>query len=109
MFSRVKTLQGLYICNFSSTAIKKSDKVQEEMTRLNSRIINFVSNLKCLSLPNNYTTFSLLNVRSIVVKLPDLECDGNVNAADILCYTETWLSPLTTITMYQGGSHCVEM
>ena len=92
-FSRVKTLQGLHICNFSAAAIKKSDKVQDEMTRLNSKIVNFVPSLKCLPLPNNYTTLSLLNVRSIVAKLPDLECDSNVNAVDILCYTKTWLSP----------------
>ena len=91
-FSRVKTLQGLHICNFSSSAIKKSDKVHDEMSRLNTRLIKFLPNL---SLPNNYRyiTVSLLNVRSILAKLPDIECDCNINAVDILCYTETWLSP----------------
>ena len=45
-FSRVKTLQGLNICNFSPTAIKKSDKVHEEMTRLNTKLVKVVSDLK---------------------------------------------------------------
>ena len=30
-FSRVKTLQGLHILNFSASAIKKSDDVHNEM------------------------------------------------------------------------------
>ena len=35
---------------------------------------------------------SLLNVRSIVAKLDDIECDSYMNAVDILCFCETWLS-----------------
>ena len=63
------------------------------MSRLNGKLIEFLPNLRCLSLPNDYTTISLLHIRSIVAKLPDIEYDSNVNATDILCYTETWLSP----------------
>ena len=92
-FSRVKTLQGLNICNFSPTAIKKSDKVHEEMTRLNTKLVKVVSDLKFMSLPSNYITLSLLNVRSIVAKMHDIECDSNINAVDIMCFCETWLSP----------------
>ena len=44
-FSRVKTLQGLHICNFNPTAIKCSDKVKEEMTRLNTKLVQFVPDL----------------------------------------------------------------
>ena len=92
-FSRVKTLQGLHICNFNPTAIKSSIKVKEEMTRLNTKLVKFIPDLKFMSLPNNYITLSLLNVRSIVAKLDDIEHDSYMNAVDILCFCETWLSP----------------
>ena len=92
-FSRVKTLQGLHICNFNPTAIKCSNKVKEEMTRLNTKLVQFVPDLKFISLSSNYITLSLLNVRSIIAKLDDIECDGYMNAVDILCFCETWLSP----------------
>ena len=91
-FSRVKTLQGLNICNFNPTAIKSSIKVHEEMTRLNNNLVQFAPNLKFLTLPSNYITLSLLNVRSIVAKLDDIERDSYMNAVDILCFCETWLS-----------------
>ena len=46
-----------------------------------------------MSLPNNYITLLLLNVRSIVAKLDDIKCDSYINAVDVLCFCETWLSP----------------
>ena len=63
------------------------------MTRLNTKLVKFIPNLKFLSLPSNYITLSLLNIRSIVAKLDDIECDSYMNAVDILCFCETWLSP----------------
>ena len=38
-FSRVKELQGLHILNFNSKTIKTSSDVQNEMTRLNSKLL----------------------------------------------------------------------
>ena len=38
-FSRVKTLQGLHILIFNASAIKKSDAVEEEMARLNDKLL----------------------------------------------------------------------
>ena len=38
-FSRVKTLQGLHILNFNPKAIKAGTDVQNEMTRLNSKLL----------------------------------------------------------------------
>ena len=46
--------------------------MKEEMTRLNTKLVQFSPNLKFMSLSNNYITLSLLNVRLIVAKL---ECD----------------------------------
>jgi hypothetical protein len=38
-FSRVKTLQGLHILNFNTSAIKKSSDVHNEMLRLNTKLL----------------------------------------------------------------------
>ena len=79
--------------NFNPTAIKKSDKVHNEMQRLNSKLLETVSHLRYLSLSSNYVTIALLNVRSLVAKLPDIQHDIGLNSANILCFCETWLSP----------------
>ena len=92
-FSRVKKLEGLHIINFKASGIKKSEKVHEEMVRLNNNLLDASTTLKCCDLPNHTTTIALLNVRSIVGKLPDIEADTNINNATILGFCETWLSP----------------
>ena len=71
-FSRVKTLQGLNIVNFNVTAIKTSTDVENEMLRLKNKLLQPVPEFKCISLSNNYVTLSLLNVRSIIAKMPDI-------------------------------------
>ena len=47
--------------------------------------------------PDNYISIALLNVRSIVAKLPesdsDIEHDHSLTSASILCFPETWLTP----------------
>ena len=89
-FSRVKTLAGLHILNFNSTAIKKSIDVENEMFRLNSNLLQPVSQITCD--PSSHVTIALLNVRSILAKLPDIRADHSLRSASILCFCETWLS-----------------
>ena len=91
-FSRVKTLQSLHILNFNAKAIKASSDVQNEMIRLNNKLLPLIPQLQCLSLCNNYVTICLLNVRSIVAKLPDIQQDECLRNATVLCFCETWLS-----------------
>ena len=91
-FSRVKSIEGLFILNFSASSIVKSDAVDEEMERLNNNLLPPLPQLQCVSLSSNHTTILLLNIRSISAKLDDLMCDGNIKYASILCFTETWLS-----------------
>ena len=68
-FSRVKTL------HFNNKAIKKSIDV---MLRLNSNLLQPLPEV--LSDP----TIALLNVRSIVAKLPDIHADKNLRSASTL-------------------------
>ena len=42
---------------------------------------------------STHITLAVLNVRSIVGKLPDIEGDSELSNANVLCFCETWLSP----------------
>ena len=53
------------------------------MARLNSNLLP--------PLPS-HVTIALLNVRSILAKLPDVRTDKNLWCASILCFCETWLN-----------------
>ena len=88
-FSRVKTLAGLHILHFNSKAIKKSTEVENEMVRLNSNLLPPGPKASC---DPCHVTIALLNVRSIVAKLPDIRTDDNFKSANILCFCETWLN-----------------
>ena len=96
-FSHVKTLAGLHILNFTNKAIKKSIDVENEMLRLNSNLLHPLPDL--LNDPY-HLTIALLNVRSIMAKLPDIHADKNLRSASIPCFCETWRNPSQPI------SHC---
>jgi len=89
-FSRVITLDGLHILHFNPKAIKKSIDVENEMVRLNSNLLPPVPAVLCNP---SEVSFALLNVRSIVAKLPDIRADKHLSFASILCFCETWLNP----------------
>ena len=91
-FSRVKTLTGLHILNFNSKAIKKSTDVENEMVRLNANLLQPLPEVLCKSISVSHITIALLNIRSIVAKLPDLKADNGLRSANILCFCETWLN-----------------
>ena len=88
-FSRVKTLAGLHILNFTSKAIKKSIDVDNEISRLNSNLLPALSQVPY---EPYHVTIALLNVKSILAKLLDLRADNNLSCANILCFCETWLN-----------------
>ena len=88
-FSRVKTLEGLHILNFNAKAIKKSIDVEHEMVRLN---INLLQPLADVSCDTSHVTMALLNVISILAKLPDIRADNNLRCASIMYFCETWLN-----------------
>ena len=45
-----------------------------------------------MSCDTSDVTIALLNVRSILAKLPDIRADNNLRCASILCFCETWLN-----------------
>ena len=76
--------------NFSASAIKKGNDVHSEMIRLNMKLLPAMHKPQC---HDNHVTLALLNIRSIVAKLPDIACDDNLKYANILFFCETWLTP----------------
>lgn len=77
-FSRVKTLAGLHILNFTNKAIKKSINVDNEMFRLNSKLL---PPLPEMPYEPSHVTIALLNVMSMLAKLPDVRADKNLRTA----------------------------
>ena len=96
-FSRVKTLEGLYILNFNKKAFKTNNKVNKEMCRLRENFLiipqdmDFTTPIKCI-------TIGLLNVHSLVHKIKHIQQDKIYNTCNIACLTETWLNINTTFT-----------
>ena len=73
-------------------AFKKSYDVENEMVRLNDNLLQPVYQILCDSTSASYLTIALLNVRSIVAKMPDIKQDNNLKSASIKCFCETWLN-----------------
>jgi hypothetical protein len=89
-FSRVKTLEGLFIKNFKPTIIKVSADVSE-MKRLSTKSI---PSEQVLSLPrDNWMKIGHLNVHSYLGKQEDIIRDQAMRQANIVCFTETFLKP----------------
>jgi len=97
-FSRVKTLNSLYIKNFEAKCIKTSSKVETEMERLTS---------KCLPQPpppnilmssaDTCINIGHLNVHSYIAKEEDISHDRCLQSTNVMCFTETFLKPQHTV------------
>ena len=90
--SRVKTLKKLFLINFHPSSITKSLKVEEEMTRLKKGDTLYCFESKFLKGKQNLL-LSYLNIRSYNAKLADLKMDPILQVSNIICFSETWLSP----------------
>ena len=85
VLSRVKTLTGLHIVNFEANVIRKSSLVDDEMSRLRTKLLQSVQPLQCFPC-TSHVTIALLNVRSIRAKLADIKADIELLSADVLCF-----------------------
>ena len=73
------------------------------MVRLNDNLLNAPVSPGIRNFFDNSVTFSLLNTRSILGKLPDLETDCNITNASIMCFCETWLTPTQASPQLREG------
>ena len=91
-FSRVKTLEGLFIKNFKPRNIRVNADVVNEMKRLSNQSLQSEPVPKVLCLPsNNWMKISHLNVHSYFAKWEDIIKDQAMRQTNILCFTETFL------------------
>ena len=97
-FSRVKTLQGLYLLGFDAKSIKVSPAVNKEMERLRGKLVPSI--ITEPSYHEETLNVQLLNVRSCVEHYEDIKADSKLYQADILCLQETFLK--------LGQQHAIE-
>ena len=90
-FSRVKTLEGLYLHNFDKISIKCSDQVSNEMDRLNTKLIESKVPVS-LSLCDTHIIYALINVRCLCAKLDNISNDKYLQLAHVVGICETWLT-----------------
>ena len=95
--SHVTSLEGLQILNYNSTAIKKDNRVDTEMLRLQQRPITFVSPIIPTLPEQDFIKISHLNVRGYLDHIDDLKADHVISSADVICLTETHLRTSDTI------------
>ena len=90
--------------NYNEKAIKASKDVKDEMERLKENLLSPLSVHTC---PHNYITVALLNTRSLIAKVPDIECDDSIVCASIFCFTETWLTPQIVTPCVRGNNQAI--
>ena len=98
----MKKLEGLHILNFNPKVIKASQHVKVEMERLKNNLLSPISMIVNLLSLTNHFTIALLNTRSVIAKLPDINQDSSLKSAHVVCFTETWL------THYQISPHLTD-
>jgi hypothetical protein len=90
--SRAKSAEGLFILDFDPKKIRASKAVADEMTILHTqkRISPYYKFFNDRFPESTY--FSILNVRSLPLHLPDILQDPTFLKSGIVVLTETWLS-----------------
>ena len=92
-FSRVKTLQGLFIKNFKPANIRVNADVSE-MKRLSTQGLPIEPLPNVFSLPkDNWMKIGHLNIHSYLGKLEEIIIDQIMKQTDTICFTETFLRP----------------
>ena len=91
--SRVKFLDGLYFTGtYDKKAIKADKKAFAEYERMHQHCV--LSPPETLGkFPTTTLSICLLNTRSLQLHVTDIACDKDIKGSDILCLTETQLSP----------------
>ena len=93
-FSRVRTLEGLHIINYSRHQIRTCGKVKKEMDRLrNERKLPSLPEALIWSIPKETISMVHLNIQGLHArsrtKQLDVQMDNELQKVDILCLTET--------------------
>ena len=109
VLSTVKTLKGLQILNYKRSAFRADKRVEQEMTRLQSRAINFKWPIIPTLPTEQWIKISHLNIRGYLHHISDLRQDKNICASHIICLTETHLRKTNVVhTNSQPNKHYIQ-
>ena len=111
MLGRVQNISQLYLRSFNEKKIRANQKALEEANKIseavrknqtpNQIIWNNQQQLEFLKV-------TVLNIRSLTKHMTDIQVDGVIMKSDVLCLTETWLTPETTMSLFQlPGFQCI--
>ena len=103
MFSRVKSLDGLFITHFYPTGIRANKKVEGVMTDLRAKYLPESAHTNQISENIDMLTVGHLNVHYFLAKLNDLLSTSEsfvYSQTDIMCFTETYLTKDHNIDLF---------
>ena len=101
-FSHVKSIEGLYLLNFDSSAIKTDSTVTDIMKQLRKKILPVIQAPAYLSVTHTTKiTIGHLNVHYFLEKQKDLMSNFNTfHHAEVMCFNETYLRNNDNIDNY---------
>ena len=106
-FSRVKTLEGLYISSFDVKGIRTNKQLFQEMTEMRQNKIKF-KHLPHLMTLCNKISIGHLNIHYFLDKIKDLQSKpvkDLMNKVDVMCFTETYLRREDIIIEFLNTHH----
>ena len=105
--SRIRTLEDLQIINFDKAAIKCDPAVQDEMTRLQTRVIGAPDPMTLSADPTAMLKIGQVNINGFLNHLDDVTKDENILACDVVRLTQSHLQQTDTVDSdtFWPGSH----
>ena len=101
-FSRVKSIDGLYLLNFDSAGIKTDPAVSDVMNELHKKTVPVIKAPAFLNMiTTSKITIGHLNIHFFFEKQKDLLTDFRTfQPAEVMCFTETYLRKNDNISTY---------
>ena len=103
-FSRVRTLQTLYIINYTRNQIYVSEHVEKEMKRLRKNILPQMPSYLFHDVPGGVKLLHI-NIGNFNRKIEDIKNDHMFQDANIISLNETHLGHSDTLTPHMMGIH----
>lgn len=97
--SRVTSLTGLFLSKFDQSKIRASREVTTIMMEMDKTPLA-VSVNQIIQRPSNVIPVALLNTRSLHRHIEDVRRCDDLQHADIICLTETWLKQQDTPDLF---------
>ena len=103
-FSRVTSLDTLHIKNYDLSQIRCSPRVENVMSEMRLKPLTIAPSLDWGALDRaSHVTVVHLNICKLKAKLLDIQCDGSLKMADVICLNETHLDHNDNIDISMFG------